>query len=129
MATHRPLLSLAALLSLLGVTFFYLIVFCQKRGQRKIIPNNSRTLAKKAALRKKKKEEAKKTALSSKSKDGSGLRNRQGRKDDTGIDSEEMSQSDIRTGTGSGTETGTQSEGEPDLQAELSSGEEAKKEK
>ena len=126
MVTHRPVLSLTALLSLLGVTFFYLIIFCQGKGQRKIIPNNSRTLAKKAALRKKKKEEAKKTA---KSKAGSGLRNRQGRRDDTGIDSEELSQSDVRTGTGTGTETGTQSEGEPDSQAELSSGEEAKKNK
>jgi hypothetical protein len=53
------------------------------------------------------------------------LRNRQGKRDDTGIDSEELSQSDIRTGS----ETGTQSEGEPDSQVELSSGEEAKKDK
>ena len=125
MITHHPVLSLTALLSLLGVTFFYLIVLCQKKGERKIIPNNSRTLAKKAALRKKKKEEAKKAAK--KSKDGTTLRNRQGRRDDTGIDSEELSQSDVRTGTGTGSETGTQSEGEPDSQVELSSGEETKK--
>ena len=124
MVTHRPVLSLATLLSLLGVIFFYLIVFCQKRGQLKITTNNSRAIAKKAALRKKKKEEAKKLA---KSKDGSGLRNRKGRRDDTGIDSEELSQSDVRTGTGS--ETVTQSEGEPDSQAELSNVEEAKKDK
>ena len=51
----------------------------------------------------------------------------QGRRDDTGIDSEELSQSDVRTGTG--TETGTQSEGEPDSQIELSNGEETKKDK
>ena len=86
-----------------GVIF---IVLCQKKGERRIIPNNSRTLAKKAALRKKKKEEAKKAAK--KFKDGTSLRNRQGRRDDTGIDTEEISQSDVRTGTGS--ETGTQSE-------------------
>ena len=126
MVTHRPVLSLATLLSLLGVIFFYLIVFCQKRGQLKIVTNNSRAIAKKAALRKKKKEEAKKLA---KSKDGSGLRNRKGRRDDTGIDSEELSQSDVRTGTGTGSETVTQSEGEPDSQAELSNVEEAKKDK
>ena len=127
MVTHRPVLSLTAVLSLLGVTFFYLIVLCQKKGEHNTIPNNSRTLAKKAALRKKKKEEAaKKTG---KSKDGSSLRNRQGRRDDTGIDSEELSQSDVRTGTGTGSDTWTQSEGEPDSQAELSSGEEAKKDK
>ena len=124
MVTHRPVLSLATLLSLLGVIFFYLIVFCQKRGQLKITTTNSRAIAKKAALRKKKKEEAKKLA---KSKDGSGLRNRKGRRDDTGIESEELSQSDVRTGTGS--ETVTQSEGEPDSQAELSNVEEAKKDK
>ena len=124
MVTHRPVLSLATLLSLLGVIFFYLIVFCQKRGQLKIGTNNSRAIAKKAALRKKKKEEAKKLA---KSKDGSGLRNRKGRRDDTGIESEELSQSDVRTGTGS--ETVTQSEGEPDSQAELSNVEEVKKDK
>jgi hypothetical protein len=52
-----------------------------------------------------------------KSKDGSTLRNSQGRRDDTGIDNDELSQSDIRTGTGS--ETGTQSEGDPDSQALL----------
>ena len=104
------------------------VVFCQKKGQRKIIPNNSRTLAKKAALRKKKKEEVQKTVVSLKLKDSSSLRNRRGRRDDTGIDSEEQSQSDVRTGTGSGTETGTQSEGEPDSQVELSSREETKKE-
>jgi hypothetical protein len=90
MVTHRPVLSLAALLSLFGV---YLVVLCRKKGERKIVPNNSRTLVKKAALRKKKKEEAAKKAA--KSKDGSSLRNRQGRRDDTGIDSEEMSQSDV----------------------------------
>ena len=55
------------------------------------------------------------------------MRNRKGRRDDTGIDSEELSQSDVRTGTGS--ETVTQSEGEPDSQAELSNVEEAKKDK
>ena len=108
MITHRPMLSLAALLSLLGVTFFYLIVLCQKKGERRIIPNNSRTLAKKAALRKKKQEEAKKAAK--KSKDGTSLRSRQGRRDDTGIDTEELSQSDISCRTGTGSETGTQSE-------------------
>ena len=113
------MLSLATVLSLLGVTLFYLIVFCQRKKQPKIVPNASRTLAKKAALRKKKKE-AKTTASSSKSKDSS-LRNR-GRRDDTGIDSDELSQSDVRTGTGSG--TGTQSEVESDSQIELSSGEE-----
>ena len=57
------------------------------------------------------------------------MRNRQGRRDDTGINTEELSQSDVRSGTGAGTETGTQSEGEPDSQVELSSGEEIKKDK
>jgi hypothetical protein len=46
------------------------------------------------------------------------------RRRDTGIDSEELSQSNVRIGTGS--ETGTQSEEEPDSQ---SSGEEAKNDK
>ena len=55
------------------------------------------------------------------------MRSRQGRRADTGIDSEELSQSDIRTGTRTGTETGTQSEGELDSQVELSNGEETKK--
>ena len=119
------MLSLATVLSLLGVTLFYLIIFCQRKKQPKVVPNASRTLAKKVALRKKKKDEAKKIASSSKSKDSS-LRNR-GRRDDTGIDSDELSQSDVRTGTGSG--TGTQSEGEFDSQVELSSREETKKEK
>ena len=41
------------------------------------------------------------------------------------LKSEELSQSDVRTGTGS--ETVTQSEWEPDSQAELSNVEEAKK--
>ena len=71
--------------------------------------------------------------MSLKSKKGSGLKNRRGRslraQDDTGIDSEELSQSDVRAGIGTRSETGTQSEGEADSQAELSSGEEAKKEK
>ena len=75
------------------------------------------------ALRKKKKEEAKKAAK--KSKDGTSLRSRQGRRGDTGIDSEELSQSDVRTGI----ETGIQSEGEPDSQIKLSSGEETKEDK
>ena len=87
---------------------------------------NLRAIDKKAALRKKKKEEAKKLA---KSKDGSGLRNRKGRRDDTGIDSEELSQSNVRTGTGTGSETVILLEGESDSQAELSTAEEAKKDK
>ena len=128
MATHRPVLSLAAVLSLLGVFLFYLIIFCHNKGQPKVIPKTSRALAKKAAL-KKKKEEARKEAVAS-SKDGSrketALRKRN-RRDDTGIDSEDMSQSDVRTGTGSG--TGTQSEAETESQVELSGTEETKKTK
>ena len=47
----------------------------------------------------KKKEETQKTALSSKSKNGSGLRNRRDRRDATGINSEELSLSlELRLG-------------------------------
>lgn len=123
MVTHRPVLSAAAILSLLGVSLFYLIVFCQKKLQKNV-PKSSRALAKKAALKRRREEARKETTGGGK---GSSMRKRN-RRDDTGIESDEMSQSDVRTGTGSG--TGTQSEGEFDSsQVELSDREETKKEK
>ena len=121
MVTHRPVLSLATVVSLLGASMFYLIIFCQKK-QPKIVPKSTRTQAKRAAL-KKKKEEAKRASEEQKDSD---LR-RRNKRDDTGIDTEEWSQSDARTGTGSG--TGTQTEGDSDSQVELSNVVETKKTK
>ena len=119
MVTHRPVLSLATALSLLGASLFYLIICCQSKQPK--AQKSTRTRAKKALL-KRKKEEAKK-ASSEEQKD-TVLRKRN-KQDDTGIDSEEWSQSDVRTGTESGTVT--QSEGDSDSQVELSNVKETKK--